>query len=183
MTPSTSLRRATGLALVAAGALLTGRATAAAPLTVPMALATPQGLGASVGSITLSDTEHGVAIALNLKGLPPGQHGFHLHEKPSCDPSTTPDGKVMPAGGAGAHLDPAHSGKHLGPMGEGHLGDLPRIDVGANGAAHATLAAGRFKSVEEFRGHALMIHAGGDNYSDVPPLGGGGARLACGVVR
>ncbi|MBV8452160.1 MAG: superoxide dismutase, partial [Deltaproteobacteria bacterium] len=27
-------------------------------------------------------------------------------------------------------------------------------------------------------------HAGGDNYSDTPlPLGGGGARLACGVIR
>jgi Cu-Zn family superoxide dismutase len=29
-----------------------------------------------------------------------------------------------------------------------------------------------------------MIHAGGDNYSDTPkPLGGGGDRLVCGVVK
>ncbi len=28
-----------------------------------------------------------------------------------------------------------------------------------------------------------MIHAGGDNYSDTPEkLGGGGARVACGVI-
>jgi len=29
-----------------------------------------------------------------------------------------------------------------------------------------------------------MIHAGGDNYADQPaPLGGGGARVACGVIK
>ncbi|MFZ2076615.1 MAG: superoxide dismutase family protein, partial [Xanthobacteraceae bacterium] len=43
-------------------------------------------------------------------------------------------------------------------------------------APHLTVAA--------VKGHAIMIHAGGDNYSDQPaPLGGGGARIACGVTR
>jgi Cu-Zn family superoxide dismutase len=29
-----------------------------------------------------------------------------------------------------------------------------------------------------------MVHAGGDNYDDTPaPLGGGGARIACGIVK
>lgn len=29
-----------------------------------------------------------------------------------------------------------------------------------------------------------MIHAGSDNYSDDPkPLGGGGDRIACGVIQ
>jgi Cu-Zn family superoxide dismutase len=29
-----------------------------------------------------------------------------------------------------------------------------------------------------------MVHAGGDNYADQPePLGGGGPRVACGVVK
>jgi Cu-Zn family superoxide dismutase len=38
--------------------------------------------------------------------------------------------------------------------------------------------------VSGIRGKALMIHAGGDNYSDRPaPLGGGGARIACGVIE
>jgi Cu-Zn family superoxide dismutase len=34
------------------------------------------------------------------------------------------------------------------------------------------------------KGKALMIHAGGDNYADQPkPLGGGGDRIACGVIQ
>ena len=71
---------------------------------------------------------------------------------------------------------------HMGPEGQGHLGDLPRVQVGADGTSKATLSAPRIKSVAEMQGHALMLHAGGDNYTDQPPLGGGGARLACGVV-
>jgi Cu-Zn family superoxide dismutase len=39
-------------------------------------------------------------------------------------------------------------------------------------------------TVEQIRGRSIMIHAGGDNYSDTPvPLGGGGARIACGVIH
>ncbi|MFC3067966.1 superoxide dismutase family protein [Phenylobacterium soli] len=178
MTPKTFAAALAGLAATA----LAGSA-AAASLVVPMALATPQGPGASVGQVTLSDSPKGVSIALDLKGLPPGQHGFHLHGNPSCAPAAAADGTVTPAGGAGAHLDPGETKTHMGPEGAGHLGDLPRIEVAADGTARQTLAAPRFKSVAELQGHALMIHAGGDTYADTPPLGGGGARLACGVVR
>jgi Cu-Zn family superoxide dismutase len=39
-------------------------------------------------------------------------------------------------------------------------------------------------TVADVKGRSIMIHGGGDNYSDQPaPLGGGGARIACGVVR
>lgn len=154
----------------------------AASVTVPMALATEAGAGASVGTVTLSDSPNGVTLALDLHGLAAGPHGFHLHEKPSCAPATAPDGKVTPAGAAGPHLDPDKTSTHLGPEGRGHLGDLPRIQVGDDGTAKRSVIAPRIKSVSEFRGHALMIHAGGDTYSDTPALGGGGARLACGVV-
>jgi Cu-Zn family superoxide dismutase len=173
-------RRLTPLLLLAG--VLAASPALAATLTAPMALVTPQGAGAAVGVVTLSDTPKGVAIRLDLHGLPAGSHGFHLHEKPSCDPAKAADGSMTPAGVAGPHLDPAAAGKHLGPEGAGHLGDLPRIEVAADGSARQTLAAPRFRSVAELRGHALMIHAGGDTYADVPPLGGGGARLACGVV-
>jgi Cu-Zn family superoxide dismutase len=148
-----------------------------------MALATPQGAGASIGAITLSDGPGGVSMALDLHGLPPGEHGFHLHANPACDPQAGADGKVAAAGAAGAHLDPAMTKMHMGPAGQGHLGDLPRLVVAADGSAHQTLVAPRLKSVGEMKGHALVIHAGGDTYSDTPPLGGGGARIACGVVK
>jgi Cu-Zn family superoxide dismutase len=38
--------------------------------------------------------------------------------------------------------------------------------------------------VKDLTGHSLMIHAGGDNFSDEPAaLGGGGARVACGMIE
>lgn len=183
MISTSSWRRATAAFGVSVAALI-GAPALAATVKVPMMLATPQGPGAPAGDVTLTDTPKGVALALDLHGLPPGQHGFHLHANPSCAPSTAADGKVTPAGAAGSHLDPDHSNMHMGPEGAGHLGDLPRIDVGADGAARETVTAPRLKSVAEFKGHALMLHAGGDNYADAPAaLGGGGARIACGVVN
>jgi Cu-Zn family superoxide dismutase len=168
------------LAAVLMTALSAGAAHAAS-ITVPMALATPQGPGAEVGTIRLEDAAGGVSLILDLHGLPPGEHGLHLHQNPSCQPSTA-DGKTTPAGAAGGHLDPAGTGMHMGPEGKGHLGDLPRVLVAADGTARARLTAPRISSVALMKGHALMLHAGGDNYTDQPPLGGGGARLACGVV-
>jgi Cu-Zn family superoxide dismutase len=57
------------------------------------------------------------------------------------------------------------------------------VTVAADGTVKASLTAPRIKDVTALRGHALMLHAGGDNYTDTPPLGGGGARLACGVLN
>jgi Cu-Zn family superoxide dismutase len=175
------MRRATALATLIT--LISAAPALADKVTVPMALATADGKGAEVGSVTLSDTPKGVAIGLALHGLPAGEHGFHVHQNGSCDPAPAADGKITPAGAAGAHMDPAKTAMHMGPLAEGHLGDLPKVTVGADGAAKGMVAAPRIKTVAELKGHALMLHAGGDNYSDQPaPLGGGGARMACGVV-
>ena len=168
--------------LTIAATLIAGAAFAET-IKVPMALATPEGPGASVGQVTLSDSARGVVFKLDLHGLPPGPHGFHAHQNPSCASATAADGKVTPAGGAGPHLDPGKTGMHMGPMGAGHLGDLPLVTVAADGSAKGRLTAPHIKSVADLHGHALMLHAAGDNYSDQPaPLGGGGARLACGVI-
>ena len=84
---------------------------------------------------------------------------------------------------AGGHYDPANTGKHLGPQGEGHKGDMPVLTVEANGKATKAVTAPHL-TVADVKGHSIMIHAGGDNYSDQPaPLGGGGARLACDCRR
>ena len=169
--------------LIALAAALIVTPALAETIKVPMSLATPTGPGATIGEVTLSDSAAGVNLAVDLHGLPPGPHGFHVHANPSCASSTAADGKITPAGGAGPHLDPGATGMHMGPMGAGHLGDLPLVTVGADGAARALLTAPRIKSVAQLRGHALMLHAAGDNYSDQPaPLGGAGARMACGVI-
>ena len=72
----------------------------------------------------------------------------------------------------------------MGPEGEGHLGDLPLLKTDAEGNITQSVMAPRLKSLDEIKGRALMVHVGGDNYSDEPkPLGGGGARFACGVIE
>jgi superoxide dismutase, Cu-Zn family len=167
------------LALTAGTAGLAG----AAELKAELRQATPTGPGDSLGTVTISEGAGGAMLKTALKGLPPGAHGFHIHENGSCDPGSA-NGQPVPAGGAGGHLDPQKTGKHEGPEGSGHLGDLPALQVAADGTASVTLAAPHIKDVEAVRGKSLMIHAGGDNYSDQPaPLGGGGARIACGVIQ
>ncbi|SFW21549.1 superoxide dismutase family protein [Luteibacter sp. UNCMF366Tsu5.1] len=172
------------LALAVAGLLGCAAAQAAdKSVTVPMHLVTADGTGASVGKVTVTETAGGLVFTPELKGLPPGEHGFHLHEKPSCDPGEK-DGKKGAALAAGGHYDPGRTGKHEGPDASGHEGDLPKITVAADGTDTTAVTAPRLKSLATLKGHALMIHAGGDNYADEPqPLGGGGARIACGIVK
>jgi Cu-Zn family superoxide dismutase len=150
--------------------------------TADMYKVTDKGNGEKIGTVTFTDSDAGLLIKTDLKGLPAGKHGFHVHAKADCGPSTK-DGKVTPAGAAGGHYDPANTGKHLGPGGGGHLGDLPPLEVGADGAAMGQMTLKGVKA-SDFKGRAVMIHAGGDNFSDMPAaLGGGGGRIACGVTK
>ncbi len=166
-----------------AGLVLAAGPTLAADLKAAVERTTPTGPGESVGTIVVTAGPAGGLLTVDLHGLPPGPHGFHVHENGSCAPGTT-NGAVVPAGGAGGHFDPAHSGHHEGPMKEGHLGDLPLLTIAADGALKTEVTAPRLKDVAALKGHAVIIHAGGDNYSDEPaPLGGGGARIACGVLQ
>ena len=156
-------------------------AAQAAEVTVPVSLAQATGTGAAVGTVRIVETPYGLAFHPSLNGLPPGLHGFHVHEKPSCAPGEQ-NGAAVPALGAGGHLDPAGTKKHGEPWGDGHLGDLPPLYVAADGSATSPVLSPRLKLADVID-RALMIHAGGDNHADHPaPLGGGGGRIACGVV-
>jgi Cu-Zn family superoxide dismutase len=132
--------------------------------------------------VALDDSAYGLVLTPALTGLAPGVHGFHVHEKGSCAPGPDATGKAVAAGAAGGHLDPQGTKRHGLPWGDGHLGDLPALVVSADGSAAQPLLAPRLKAAD-VRGRALMVHAGGDNHADQPqPLGGGGARVACGVI-
>jgi Cu-Zn family superoxide dismutase len=157
------------------------QAAGAKPLKVTMSFVTPEGVGKKAGTITVKETKDGVTLETDLKGLPVGEHGFHMHEKASCEPADK-DGKMTAAQAAGAHFDPDATKAHKGPGGGGHKGDLPKLQVSNKGVSKEKLEV-KGLTLADFAGHALMIHAGGDNYSDVPkPLGGGGDRIVCGAV-
>jgi len=163
----------TGLVIAASGY--------AAETNVSMNIAEAKATGAAVGSVRIVETRYGLVFYPTLTGLPPGVHGFHVHENPSCAPGER-DGASVAALGAGGHLDPQGTKRHGEPWGDGHLGDLPPLYVSADGSANTPVLAPRLKLADVLR-RSLMVHAGGDNHSDHPaPLGGGGARVACGVI-
>jgi Cu-Zn family superoxide dismutase len=131
------------------------------------------GLGKSLGSVIFSQTRYGLLVTPNLTNLSPGLHGIHIHQTPSCDNF----GQA-----AQGHLDPKNTAKHLGPYTDkGHLGDLPALFVDSKGNANLPVLAPRL-TLNDVMGHSFMIHAGGDNYSDEPKMGGGGDRIACGII-
>lgn len=168
-------------ALVICGVLAWAGTASAASVTVAMNAVNANGVGNILGTIVFQDSAQGLRIMPNLSGLSEGQHGFHVHQNPDCGPKAK-DGTVVPGLAAGGHFDPKTTNAHHGPDGMGHLGDLPVLNVDAKGRATRISVAPRLKT-SDLEGRAIVIHAGGDNYSDDPAaLGGGGARAACGVV-
>lgn len=142
---------------------------------------TAQGVGETLGSVTLSDGADGMKLAFGLHNMPPGDHGMHVHENASCMPADS-NGQMMAGMAAGEHYDPDHAGHHMGPNGQGHMGDLEVISVDDSGVDTEITTAKRLH-VSDVRGHSIVIHMGGDNYADEPAAnGGGGERIACGVV-
>ncbi|MBV7314741.1 superoxide dismutase family protein [Shewanella sp. NIFS-20-20] len=149
---------------------------------VDMALLTTNG-GQPIGEIIISDSDYGVVFTPKLSGLTAGQHGFHVHANGSCE-SSSKDGKTVLGGAAGGHYDPDNTAKHGYPWTkDNHKGDLPSLSVNADGTTNTPVLAPRL-TLKDVQGKALMVHMGGDNHSDHPaPLGGGGARVACGVIQ
>lgn len=160
--------------------LLTPGAALAADLQLELHRIDTTGVGDPLGRLSLRDTAAGLEIQPELAGLPPGEHGFHLHALGSCEPGSGESGPVAGLA-AGGHWDPDGSGHHFGPYGNGHRGDLSRLIVAADGRADQPVRAPRLR-VSDLADKALIVHAGGDTYTDSPPLGGGGARIACAVV-
>ena len=140
--------------------------------------------GETVGRVWMrEDRRDGVVyLEASVRDLPPGFHGFHIHEFGRCEaPGFTT---------AGGHLNPTGA-----THGE-HAGDLPSLLVTDDGEATLATATDRFSlaDLRDADGSAVMVHSGPDNFANIPARYGGpdeetlstgdaGSRLACGVVR
>lgn len=164
----------------AAVAVTTSVALAQQQLTVDITRISETGAGEKIGKTIIAEGKGGgLTFKVSVTGIPTGKHGFHVHETGNCGPAMK-DGKMTAGIAAGEHYDPDKSGKHQGPAGKGHKGDLPALTATEKGIEQ-TVAAPRLK-MADVAGRALVIHQGGDTYNDQPESGGGGARIACGVI-
>lgn len=133
-----------------------------------------------MGTASLSETPNGVLVRVELRGLPPGWHGFHVHEHGKCE---TPDFKT-----AGGHFGP-HGKKHGVHMPQGpHAGDMPNIFIAADGKAKFEVMLARLglrggnNALSDKDGSALVVHGKADDYRS-QPSGAAGARIACAEIR
>lgn len=126
-------------------------------------------------------TGPGVKISIDVSGLPPGQHGWHIHAVGRCDPPNFTS--------AGPHFNPFGK-KHGAKNPDGlHAGDLGNLNVGDDGTAK-TEVVDRYVSLQpeinnsllQPLGTALVIHAGADD-ERTDPAGNSGGRIACGVIQ
>lgn len=149
---------------------------------VPVSRVTPEGNADTLGEVVFNENRDGLEIVVKLDGLTPGEHGMHIHEHPSCEPARDEEGEMRAALAAGGHYDPYQTGVHAEPGKNGHQGDLPFITADSEGSVRQNFEMQGLK-IDDIINHSLLIHTGGDNYSNIPPNGGGGEAAACGVIR
>jgi Cu-Zn family superoxide dismutase len=168
------------LAVLACGVVAAAQAGEAV---VTVHTVTVDGVGAAVGTVRFADSRFGLLVTPDLHDLTAGPHGMHVHENPDCGPSQM-GGEAMPAGAAGGHYDPEGTGRHEGPYGTGHLGDLPNLYVEHDGTATIPVLAPRLEAAD-IQGRSLMLHAMPDRYAGHAHHhhGKGGMRMYCGVIE
>ncbi len=139
--------------------------------------------GKEIGRAHYTQGTEGVLMEIRLKGLPPGKHGMHFHAVGTCedhDQFKMAKGHIMPTGKPHGYLHPE------GP----HEGNLPNLIVAEDGSAHVELytdlvsvkGRGGKPALLDEDGSVLMIHIKEDDHK-TQPIGGSGARIACGVIR
>lgn len=127
------------------------------------------------GAVMFERAAAGIAVAADLEGLEPGDHGFHIHEFGNCS--------AADATSAGGHFNPEGS-PHGGPDDrQRHVGDLGNATASVAGTVDYERTDGRiaFEGAHSIIGRAVIVHAGEDDLAS-QPSGAAGARVACGVI-
>lgn len=139
--------------------------------------------GQVIGQVTVTAAPNGVILRVQAKGLPPGWHGMHFHEKADCS-----DPAFKASGGHIHAKTPVVHGMLNADFND--AGDLPNLYVNADGSAtvelHSTLVtfnrSGARPALLDADGSALVIHANPDDYKS-QPIGGAGERIACAPIQ
>lgn len=135
----------------------------------------PTEKGQVSGFVTFSEGKDVVQIKGELKGLTPGEHGFHIHEFGDC---SAKDG-----GSAGGHFNPTNKSHGSPSEATHHLGDLGNITADSNGVASISLQANKsvLSGDTSILGRSLVVHGGVDDLKS-QPAGNSGDRIGCGVI-
>ncbi|MET0407463.1 MAG: superoxide dismutase family protein [Hyphomicrobium sp.] len=136
--------------------------------------------GGIAGTVAMTELAAGVLLKLDLKGLPPGAHGFHVHETGKCEGDFTSAGAIYnPLGAKHGFIN------EEGPM----AGDLPNVVAAPDGTARAEIITPYLhlnKDTDDTLfdpdGSALVIYEKADDYQ-TDPEGGGDKRIGCGVIK
>lgn len=139
-----------------------------------------------VGEVVFVQTTDGVAVRYDIRGLEPGEHGFHVHQGASCAAADADnDGAVEAGGAAGGHFNPMNAphGPRTAAMSARHVGDFGNITAGADRRAEGSFTdtVAMLDGMHSVAGHAIVVHARRDDLTS-QPSGKADGRIGCGVV-